>query len=155
MRRGKPPINQPIAQSAELSKKIPKASKMRKKVINQPEFSTPVQSISNSSTEAINRRMIQKIRKDIPFYPDPACRPPPKQLRIPMSESLENIDISPELNTDFKENSPFPISRGVISETYQRPDKSFFQEPQELEGLVNTGRQVQKFLPKQADIDKY
>ena len=39
-------------------------------------------------------------------------------------------------------------------ETYQRPDKSFFQEPQELEGLVNTGKLVQKFLPKQADIDK-
>ena len=39
-------------------------------------------------------------------------------------------------------------------ETYQRPDKSFFQEPQELEGLVNTGNPIQKFLPKQADIDK-
>ena len=36
----------------------------------------------------------------------------------------------------------------------KRPDKSFFQEPQELEGLVNTGRVVQKFLPKQADRDK-
>ena len=41
-----------------------------------------------------------------------------------------------------------------IPETYQRPDKSFFQEPQELEGLVNTDRLVQKFLPKKADIDK-
>ena len=30
----------------------------------------------------------------------------------------------------------------------------FFQEPQELEGLVNTGKLIQKFLPKQADIDK-
>ena len=37
---------------------------------------------------------------------------------------------------------------------YQRPDKSYFQEPQELESLINTGRLVQKFLPKQADIDK-
>ena len=39
-------------------------------------------------------------------------------------------------------------------ETYQRPDKSYFQEPQELESLINTGRLVQKFLPKQANIDK-
>ena len=31
---------------------------------------------------------------------------------------------------------------------------SFFQEPQELEGLVNTGKLVQKILPKQADINK-
>ena len=36
---------------------------------------------------------------------------------------------------------------------YKRPDKSYFQEPQEyLESLINTGRLVQKFLPKQADI---
>ena len=69
-----------------------------------------------------------------------------------MSESPENIDISPELNIDFEENSPF--QEGVILETCQRPDKSFFQEPQELEGLVNTGKLVQKFLPKQADIDR-
>ena len=46
------------------------------------------------------------------------------------------------------------ISRGVISETYQRPDKAYFQEPQELESLINTGWLVQKLLPKQADIDK-
>ena len=38
---------------------------------------------------------------------------------------------------------------------YQRLDMSYFQAPQELESLVNTGRQVQKFLPKQADIDKF
>ena len=37
---------------------------------------------------------------------------------------------------------------------YQRPDKSYFQEPPELQGLVSTGKLVQKFLPKQADIDK-
>ena len=37
---------------------------------------------------------------------------------------------------------------------YQRPDKSYFKEPQELENLINTGRLVQKFLMKQADINK-
>ena len=37
---------------------------------------------------------------------------------------------------------------------YQRPDKSYFQEPQELESLINTGRLVETFLLKQADIDK-
>ena len=61
-------------------------------------------------------------------------------------------DIDPELNTDFEENSPF--QKGVISEMYQSPDKSYFQEPQESESLINTGRLVQKFLLKQADIDK-
>ena len=61
------------------------------------------------------------------------------------------MDISPELDTDFEENLPF--QEGVISESYQRPVKSFFQEPQELDSLVNTGRLVQKFLPSQGDID--
>ena len=42
----------------------------------------------------------------------------------------------------------------MISETYQRPVKSYFQEAEELESLINTGRLVQKFLPKQADINK-
>ena len=37
---------------------------------------------------------------------------------------------------------------------YQRPDRSYFQEPSELEGLVSTGKLVQRFSPKQADIDK-
>ena len=65
--------------------------------------------------------------KDIPFYPDPTYRPPPKLIRIPASEGPENIDNSPEINIDFKENYLF--QEGVISETYQRPNKSFFQEP--------------------------
>ena len=65
--------------------------------------------------------------KDIPFYPDPTFRPPPKPAIIPMSERSENIEISMELNIDFEENYPF--QEGVILETFQRPDKSFFQEP--------------------------
>ena len=31
---------------------------------------------------------------------------------------------------DFEDNSPF--QEGIISEIYQRPDKSYFQEPQEF-----------------------
>ena len=56
MRRRKPPINQPITQSAEPSKKTSEASKIKEKVINQPDFTNPVQSISNSSMEVINRK---------------------------------------------------------------------------------------------------
>ena len=62
------------------------------------------------------------------------------------------MDIDPEQNMDFEDN--FPFQEGVIAEMYQRPDKSYFQEPQELESLINTGRLVKKFLPKQADIEK-
>ena len=53
---------------------------------------------------------------------------------------------------DLDENSHYQES--VISETYQRPNRSYFQEPPELESLVTTDNLVQKLLPKQADIDK-
>ena len=38
---------------------------------------------------------------------------------------------------DFQENSPF--QEGVISETFKRPNKSFFQDPKELNDLINMG----------------
>ena len=95
-----PPINQTTAQSAEMSKKIPEASKIEKKVVNHPDFTTQVQSITNSNAEVINRK---PLIKDIPFYPDPTYRPLPKPVRIPTSERPENIDISLELNIDFEE----------------------------------------------------
>ena len=53
---------------------------------------------------------------------------------------------------DFEENSPY--QKGVIAEMYQRADRSYFQEPPELESLVSTGKLVQNHSPKQADIDK-
>ena len=37
---------------------------------------------------------------------------------------------------------------------FQRLDKPFFQEPKELGNLIDKGNLVQKFLPKQTDIDK-
>ena len=48
----------------------------------------------------------------------------------------------------------FTTSRGYYSEVYQRPNKSYFQEPKDLESLINTHNFIQNFLPKQAVIDK-
>ena len=115
------------------------------------------------SINSANERMTntRPLPIDVPFYPGPTYRPPPKPVRsfTPeshecslSSNSSEITNMSPGVNLDFKENSPF--QEGVISEAYQRPDKSFFQELQELNSLVNTGNLVQKFLLKQADIDK-
>ena len=42
-----------------------------------------------------------------------------------------------------------------MSETFQRPDKSFFQDTKELGDLINKGNSVHKYLPKWMDIDKY
>ena len=57
-----------------------------------------------------------------------------------------------DINTDFEENSQH--QEGVISEIYLRPDKSYFQEPPELQAVVSTGKLVENILPKQADIDE-
>ena len=46
------------------------------------------------------------------------------------STSIE--DITPNINFDFKENSPF--QERVMSETFQRPDKSFFSRAQRIRG---------------------
>ena len=56
---------------------------------------------------------------------------------------------SPNINIDFEENSPFV--EGIISETFQRLDKSFFQNPKELEDLIDKGNLVHKFLPPQTN----
>ena len=53
---------------------------------------------------------------------------------------------------NFEENSPH--QEGIISETYISPDQSFIEEPPELTNLINTSKLVQKYLPKQTDIDK-
>ena len=63
-----------------------------------------------------------------------------------------NLDLDLEINKDFEENSPY--QEGIISEIYQRPDKSQLVEPPELADLVNTDKIVQRYLPKQTDIDK-
>ena len=68
-------------------------------------------------------------------------------------QSSQNVqNINPNINFDFEENSPF--QEGVISEMFQNPDKSFFQEPKELWDLINKENVVYKYLPKQMDIDK-
>ena len=96
---------------------------------------------------------------DVAFHPGPTYKLPLKPIRSNMprsqqssksSPSVENIN--PDITLDFEENSPF--QEGIIFEAYQRPDKSFFAEPKELNDLVNMGNLIQKFLPKQADIDK-
>ena len=75
---------------------------------------------------------------------------PRSQESSQSSSSVENIN--PDINLDFEENSP--SQEGVISKTFQTLEKSFFEDPKELNDLINIGNLIQKFLPKQADIDK-
>ena len=102
---------------------------------------------------------MQDMKKEVPVYADPFYRPPPKPTETPtqvIPTKIPYFDTLMYWNRTstwiFGENSA--CQEDVISEIHQRPDKSYFQEPPELQGLVSTGKLVQKLLPKQADIDK-
>ena len=87
-------------------------------------------------------------------YHDPYTRPPPRP-----PDTLDSLDSQKDLldndldrKAEIEENSPF--QEGIIAEIYERPDNSYVQEPQELTDLIDTTKLIQKYLPKQMDIDK-
>ena len=102
--------------------------KTQDKVMTIPNFAIPpLQSKGDSGTKMIDRKTIQDVAREIPVYPDPVYRPPPKPVKTSVPKICRSLsDIDPELNMDFEDNSPF--QEGVISEKYQRPDTSYFQQ---------------------------
>ena len=89
-----------------------------------------------------------------PTYHDPYARPPPRPPNVTnlIDSQRDLLDTDLDRNVDIEENSPF--QEGIISETYERPDKSYVQELYELKDLIDTSKLIQRFLPKQMDIDK-
>ena len=82
-----------------------------------------------------------------PIGPKIQYRPPPP---IP-PDATNSIDSWKDLldndlyrKVDIEENSLF--QEGIISETYERPDMSYVQEPYELTDLIDTTKLIQKFL---------
>ena len=92
-------------------------------------------------------------RPSPPYY-DPYARPPlkPPDMIDPLDSQKDLLDNDLDRKVEIEENSPF--QEGIISEIYERPDTSYVQEPQELKDLIDTTKLIQKFLPKQTDIDK-
>ena len=66
----------------------------------------------------------------------PRTRPPPK----PPDQLINKQDIG-DTKMDIEEKSPF--QEKLISEIYERPDKSYFQEPVELKELIDTTSLIQ------------
>ena len=89
--------------------------------------------------------------KDV-LYLEPIVRPLPKppELIDKTVEPKQSTKSNP--NPDFEENSPH--QEGIILETYINLDQTYFEGPQELVDLVRTTKLVQKYLPRQMDIDK-
>ena len=89
-----------------------------------------------------------------PPYPDPYARPPPKPPDVsdPLDSRKDLLDNDSDRKVEIEENLPFQA--GIILEINERPDNSYVQEPQELKDLIDTTKLIQKYLPKQTDIDK-
>ena len=83
----------------------------------------------------------------LPPYILPRSRPPSKH-----PDQVINKQNIGDMKIDIEENLPF--QENIISEIYERPDKSYFQVPIELTDLIDTKNIIQRFLPKQTDIDK-
>ena len=140
-RRRSAKINPTIIPPSELSQKIPGETKIETRKTNCINFMDPMHSINNVDEGMTHTR---PLIPDVPFHPGPTYRPPPKLIRpnIPKRQessqstnSSENRDINTDINLDFEENSPF--QEGIIFKgLYHRPDKSLFQELQELNDLI-------------------
>ena len=146
------PINQAINQPSNLSQEIPGRTKLETRKTNCVHSTYPAHSIKNADDKMVNNNPFMP---DASFHPGPILGPPIKPIKQNMThdQSSQNVqDINPNINFDFEENSPF--QEGIMSETFQRPDKSFFLQPKELGDLINKGNFVHKYLPKQTDIDK-
>ena len=131
IRHRKLQLTESINTSTSKSYEIPKIPATQNVAKNRMDFPVQEQSITNK-TEATTRGMIHD-----------------KNL---LPQNLESkADTSPIIDIELEENS---LYQKGISEAYQRPDKSYFQELKELESSVNMSRLVQKLLSKQTDIDK-
>ena len=155
-RRKRPdPINQSINQPSNLSQKIPGRTEIETGKTNHVHTKDLMHSINNVSGKMTNNN---PLIPDVPFHPGSVYRPPPKPIKQDMScpqsseRSTNTENNNPNINSDFEENSPY--EEGIMSKTFQRLDKSFFQEPKELGYLINKGNVIHKYLPKQTDIDK-
>ena len=104
------------------------------------------------STNSASDRLINNnpFMPDVPLYPVLLLRTPKQQ---PIKQNAQKINPNPNINFDFEENSPF--QEGIISQTFHRPDKSFFfQNPKELGDLISKENLVKKCCPSKQTSTK-
>ena len=91
-----------------------------------------------SAADPISTKPIPEIPRSeiLPPYLLLQNRPPPK----PPDQLIKKQDAS-DTKMDIEENSPF--QENIISEIYEIPDKTYFQEPIELKDLIDTKNIIQ------------
>ena len=120
-------IDKPIVQAREKTTEQPKAivPETPRKVVPIPNYAIPhLKSKDNSGSRIAEREAIWDVSREIPIHSDPVYKPLLKLVKTTIPKIPGSLfDIDPELHMDFEENLQF--QEGVISETYQRPDKSY------------------------------
>ena len=127
-RRKPDAIHQAINQPSDVSQEIPGRTKIVTGKTNS------IHSINSASDRLINNNPFMS---DVPLHLDLLLGPPKHQ---PIKQNIkQNIqENSPNINFDFEENSPF--QDGIMSETFQRPDKSFFSELKRIRRPYQKGK---------------
>ena len=127
------PIYQAINKPSNFSQEIPGRTKIETRKTN----SMP------TTSYAVNDNPFMP---DVPFHPDPLLGPKQaiKQNLTPKQNSQNVQYINPNINFDFKENSPF--QEGIMSGTFQRLDKSFFRNPKELGDIIDKKNFIHRYI---------
>ena len=112
-----------------------------------------IETEKTNSTQGTSSACDRAINNCKPFLPDVPLHSNPLHKPSSLQQNANKINQNLRINLDFEENSPF--QEDIISETNQRPEKSFFQNPKELENLIDMGNLIHRFLPKQTDIEKF
>ena len=120
------PINCAINQPSNLSQEIPGRTKVETRKTNCMHSTDPTHSINNADDRVPDNNPLMP---DDAFQPGPILRPPSKPINQNVQSSQNTKDINLNINFVSEENSPF--QEDIMSETFQRLDTSFFQEPKE------------------------
>ena len=115
MRRKPDPINQAINQPSDVTQGIQRG--------------TTIVTGKTNSTQGKNSTHDRLINNNNPFMTDVILHSDPL-FKSPKQQTTHATSHYPNVNLDFVENSPF--QEGIMSETFQRLDKSFLQNPKDL-----------------------
>ena len=148
--------SQKPVENSRIEKRETDPSRQRNQVIDQVNTGQRDEirkSQMEQSRENIPEQIYVPQKPIIPIHLNQISNPIPKlPERVIQNDRQTDLDLDLEINRDIEENSTY--QEGIISEIYQRPHKSQLVDSPELTDIVNTEKIVQKYLPKQADIDK-
>ena len=167
-RKPKPKIALPISNPIQtISPPVPKPAPRAVQPLAEPEAQSQERKLPQPHVTAASSPLVPPTpasiaqlaeprvkHRPIPSYHELFLRPPPRppDATSEKDNGKDLFNLDTDRNVDFEENSPY--QEGIILKMYERPDKSYIQEPTELKDLIDTTKLIQKFLPKQVDTDK-